>query len=87
LDTGKVYRKQLGPDEYLGRIDLLSRKVYRQVPRAADEYLGRVNENGRMYLHNSLSSDDYIGKLLEPTSNAHTGAAFLLLVFPNIEVD
>jgi len=87
LDSGKIYHRRLGPDEYLGRVDLRSGKVYRHVSMGPDEYLGRVNEAGRMYKHDPLSPDDYIGRISNPVSHAHAGVAFLLLVWPEIEVE
>jgi len=85
LDTGKVYSRKFGPDKYIGRVELHSGKVYRHVLMGADEYLGWVDENGRMFLHDPLSPDDYIGNVHEPLSYAHAGAAFLLLVYPKTE--
>ena len=86
LETGKIYASKLGPDQYLGRVDLENGKVYRHVALASDEYLGRVAENGRMYRHVAAAADDYIGSLPESPTFAASGAAFLLLVLPYLEM-
>lgn len=54
---GKVYREKFGPDEYVGRVDYESGKVYaHRVGR--DDYLGSVNEEGKIYGH-KFGPDNY----------------------------
>ena len=85
LDTGKIYEARLGPDKYIGQVMLDSGKVYRHKPMAADEYLGSVDGDGKMFRHKPMAPDEYVGKIVEMTSYAHGGAAFLLLVWPMVE--
>ncbi len=84
-DTGKIFEALLGPDRYMGHVDLGSGKVYLHKPLALDTYLGRVDDDGKFFKHKPLAKDDYIGRLTEMASYAHGGAAFLLLVWPEIE--
>jgi hypothetical protein len=85
IDTGKIYVAIPGPDKYLGRVDLGSGKVFLHKVLALDTYLGRVDDDGRFLRHKVLARDDYIGRMTEMASYAHGGAAFLLLVWPEIE--
>ena len=54
---GKVYREKFGPDEYVGRVDYETGKVYAH-RTGFDDYLGSVNEEGRIYGH-QFGPDDY----------------------------
>ncbi len=47
---GKVYREKFGPDEYVGRVDYESGKVYAH-RTGLDDYLGSVNDEGKIYGH------------------------------------
>ena len=85
LDTGKIYEARLGPDKYVGQVMLDSGKVYRHKPMAADEYLGSVDGDGKFFRHRPLAADEYLGQVVEMTSYAHGGAAFLLLIWPMVE--
>ena len=85
LDTGKIYEARFGPDKYIGQVMLDSGKVYRHKPMAADEYLGMVDGEGRLFRHKPMAADEYLGKVVEMTSYAHAGAAFLLLLWPMVE--
>lgn len=82
LESGKVYAQRLGNDEYIGRVDMDSGKVWRDVAAGPDEYLGRVHGDGRMDYHVAGRTDEYIGRIAGDASLAHAGAAFLLLVWP-----
>ena len=85
LDTGKIYESRFGPDRYIGQVQLDSGKVYRHKPMAADEYLGSVDGDGKFFRHRPLAADEYLGQVVEMTSYAHGGAAFLLLIWPMVE--
>lgn len=85
LDTGRIFEARLGPDRYVGRVDLKDGKVYRHVPGGPDEYLGRVDQNGNFFDHRPLAPDPYVGNLTPMPGLAHAGAAFLLLLIPNLE--
>ena len=82
MDNGKIYQSQPGLDQYIGRIDLDDGKVYRHVAAGPDDYLGHVEQDGKMYRHDFLAPDDYMGKIVEFSSIAQAGAAFMLLVMP-----
>jgi len=84
LETGKIYESRLGPDRYIGRVDANSGKVYLS-QLGPDEYLGRVHRDGKLTLHIPLGADEYLGKVVDMTSLAHGGAAFLLLVQPVLD--
>ena len=60
---GKVYRhKPSAPDEYLGRVEPESGKVYRH-RLGPDEYLGQVHlDDGEVYSHR-LGPDQYVAKV------------------------
>lgn len=85
-ESGKIFAAQLGPDDYIGRVDLENGKVYRAV-FGPDEYLGRVEDDGRMYYHLSMARDAYVGILKGMSDIAHGGAAYLLLVLPEVEAE
>jgi hypothetical protein len=61
--VGKVYRHRAGaPDEYLGRIEPDSGKVYHH-RHGPDEYLGRVElDTGKVYRHR-VGPDEYLGRV------------------------
>ena len=82
LTTGKIFISVTEPGTYAGKVKLDSAKVFRHVPNAMDEYLGEVKKDGKMYRHVAAFPDKYIGNVSEYISNAHSGAAFLLLVYP-----
>jgi hypothetical protein len=81
IDTGKIYEARHGPDKQIGRVALDSGKVFLS-RLGPDEYFGKVNGDGKIYLHNRMATDDYLGKVVDMTSFAHGGGAFLLLVQP-----
>lgn len=82
LDSGKIYGP--GINNYLGQVMLDDGKVYRQKPFALDEHLGHVDGNGKFY-RQRFGPDEYIGQIEGATSYALSGAAFLLLVWPEVE--
>jgi hypothetical protein len=82
VESGRVHAQRLGIDEYVGRVDLDDGRVWLHVTAGADEYLGRVHENGRMDRHLPGQLDEYVGRIASEASLAHAGAAFLLLVRP-----
>ena len=82
--NGKIYAAQIGPDDYLGRVDLDDGKVYRAL-LGPDEYLGRVEQDGSMHYHQPMARDLYVGKMEDIIEIAFGGAAFLLLVLPEVE--
>lgn len=85
LDTGRIFEARLGPDHYVGRVDLKEGKIYRHVPGGPDEYLGHVDANGNFFDHRPLAPDPYVGNLTPMPGFAHAGAAFLLLLIPQLE--
>ena len=85
LEDGKVFFHRAGPDELLGKIALDTGKIYRYRFLDFDEYLGRVDKEGRLFAHVALAPDDQIGKMVGMMSFAHAGGAFLLLVWPHWE--
>lgn len=82
LGNGKVFLTVTKPETYAGRVQLDTGKVFHHRPNAADEYLGEVHENGKMFRHVPHWPDKYVGHVADFISNAHSGAAFLLLVLP-----
>jgi hypothetical protein len=84
LDDGKVYRRRVGPDQYLGRVTLDNGKIYTHRV-GPDQYVGRVKPDGRLYRHRSVAPDDYLGRVEGMCSLGEGGAAFLLLVLPIVE--
>ena len=60
---GKIYRHKPGaPDEYLGRVEPDSGKVYRH-RHGPDEYVGRVElDSGKVYRHRH-GHDEYLGQV------------------------
>jgi hypothetical protein len=84
LVKGDVYRRRVGPDEKVGHVDVKSGKVY-TTRLGPDEYAGEVNPDGAMRRHAAMAADQYIGKVEQFTSYAHSGAAMLLLVLPEVE--
>ena len=85
LDTGKIYEARLGPDKFVGQIMLDSGQVFKHKPLAIDERLGQVDSDGKMFRHKPLAADELIGNIVEMTSYAHAGAAFLLIIWPMVE--
>ena len=79
-----MYNARQLPEEYIGRVDLSTSKVYIS-HLGPDEYLGQVEENGKLYYHAPLARDPYLGRVDEMTSIAHGGAAYLLLIVPLLE--
>ena len=84
LDSGKVYRRRVGPDEYLGHVHLDDGKAY-SARIGLDPYVGRIRSNGRIYRHESFAPDDYLGKVEGMHSLAEGGGAFFLLLLPAVE--
>lgn len=82
LDSGKIYGP--GINNYLGQVMLDNGKVYRHKPMAIDEHLGHVDGNGKFY-RQRFGPDEYIGQIEGATSYALSGAAFMLLVWPEVE--
>jgi len=61
-NTGKVYRRRVGPDQRAGRVELSNGKIYRNRV-GPDEYVGRVNlDNGKIYRHR-VGPDEYVGRV------------------------
>jgi len=82
LDSGKIYGP--GLNNYLGTVALDSGKIYRHKPLAPDEHLGHVDGDGKFY-RQRFGPDEYIGQIEGATNYALSGAAFMLLVWPEIE--
>jgi hypothetical protein len=81
-----VYRRRVGPDDYVGKVGLDSGRIYSE-RFGPDRYVARVKSNGRIYLHQALSLDDYVGRVRGMHSLAEGGAAFFLLLLPAVEGD
>ncbi|MEE8390613.1 MAG: hypothetical protein V3S14_07435, partial [Anaerolineae bacterium] len=50
-----------------------------------DRYVAEIKSNGRVYLHEPLAPDDYVGKVKNMHSLGEGGAAFFLLLLPAVE--
>jgi hypothetical protein len=84
LATGNVYEQRFGPDKKVGHGDLSSGKVY--VTRfGPDEHVGEVKADGTMRHHAALAADDYVARVDQFLSYAHSTGAMLLLVLPELE--
>jgi hypothetical protein len=60
---GKVYETRLGPDKYIGRVDVDSGKIYEALV-GPDHYLGRVDlGSGKVFLHKPMALDEYVGRV------------------------
>jgi hypothetical protein len=86
LQTGKVYSAETGPETLAGSVELDSGKVYLTRLNQTD-YIGHLNDKGRMYHHKRMAFDQYLGKIKDMMSYAYGGAAFLLLVMPVFEAE
>lgn len=87
LANGRIYEARFGPDQYLGRVNLDNGKVFRHRPGAPDEYLGDIDINGNLFIHRPLAPDKYVGNITPMPGYAQAGAAFLLLLWPELEED
>jgi hypothetical protein len=86
LQTGKVYSAESGPEVLVGHVELDNGKVFLTRLNQTD-YIGRVNEKGRIYHHKRMAFDQYLGKIKDMMSYAYGGAAFLMLVLPVFETE
>ena len=84
LRNGHIFEKRLGPDKKVGHVDLGDGKVYLS-RLGPDQYIGQVMSDGHMYRHIPMGRDDYVGQVESFVSYAHSGGAFLLLVYPELE--
>ncbi len=84
ISNGKIYASRPGPDKHIGDVELETGRVF-TVRFGPDDYVGRVQADGDLYLHKPVAPDQYIGRVAEMPSHAHGGAAFLLLVLPEIQ--
>ena len=57
---GNVYREKFGPDEYIGRVDYESGKVYVH-RKGIDDYLGSVTDDGKVKEHTAVAVVTYSG--------------------------
>ena len=61
-EDGKIYRRQVGLDDRVGRVDLSSGKVYSD-RFGPDKKIGHVDlENGKVYT-SRLGPDEYVGQV------------------------
>jgi hypothetical protein len=59
---GRVYESRLGPDKYVGRVDVDNGKVY-EARLGPDKYVGRVElDSGKVY-HHRPGPDEYLGRV------------------------
>lgn len=59
---GKVYESRLGPDRYIGRVDLNTGQIY-EARVGPDKKIGRVElDSGKVYL-SRLGPDEYLGEV------------------------
>lgn len=84
LSTGKVFETRLGPDHYIGRVDLSNGNIFRHLAGAPDEYIADVDHDGNIFIHKSLAPDPYVGNITPMPGYAQAGAAFLLLLEPEL---
>jgi hypothetical protein len=63
-ENGKVYRGRIGPDEYLGSVDLATGKVYSS-RFGPDKEIGRVDQQSGKVYTSRLGPDDYVGTVDE----------------------
>ncbi len=84
ISNGKIYVSRPGPDKHLGQVELETGKVF-TARFGPDDYIGRAQADGELYLHKPIAPDQYVGRVAEMPSYAHGGAAFLLLVLPEIQ--
>ena len=62
---GRVHRSYLGPDDYIGHVNLEEGKVYAQ-RLGPDEYIGRVDlDSGKVHRHVAAGPDEYLGRVHE----------------------
>ncbi len=62
---GKVYETRLGPDKYIGRVDIDTGKIY-EARVGPDQYLGRVDlGSGKVFVHKPMALDQYLGRVDE----------------------
>jgi len=84
LGTGHVYEQHFGPDKKVGHGDLSSGKVY-LTRLGPDEHVGQVKADGTMRHHAARAVDDYVARVDQFLSYAHSAGAMLLLVLPALE--
>jgi hypothetical protein len=61
---GKVFETRLGPDQYVGRVDLEKGEIFLSRP-GPDKQIGRVDkDSGKVYL-TRLGPDEYLGRVQE----------------------
>jgi len=77
----------LGNDPSVLTPGVLIYVVNRLTRLGPDTHVGQVHEDGRMRLHQALAVDDYVGRVEEYRSRAHSAGALLLLVLPALEQD
>ena len=84
ISNGKIYASRPGPDRHIGEVELETGNVF-TVRFGPDQYEGQVQADGQLYLHKPIAPDQYIGRVVDMPSYAHGGAAFLLLVLPEVQ--
>ena len=61
-EDGRVYESRLGPDKYIGRVDLENGKIY-EARLGPDKHIGRVEvDSGKVYLA-KFGPDEYLGRV------------------------
>lgn len=60
-EKGKVYESQPGLDEYVGRVDLETGKIY-ETRLGPDKLVGRIEEDGKVY-EVRAGRDKYLGRV------------------------
>ena len=84
ISNGRIYLSRPGPNKHLGEVELETGRVF-TARFGPDDYVGRVQADGELYLHKPIAPDQYVGRVVDMPSYAHGGAAFLLLVLPEIQ--
>lgn len=63
-EDGRVYDSRVGPDRYIGRVELENGKIY-ESRLGPDQLIGRVEaKSGKVYLE-KLGPDEYLGRVIE----------------------
>lgn len=72
---GKVYESRLGPDKYVGWVELDSGRIY-EARLGPDKHIGQVElSSGKVYRHKPLAADEYLGRV-DADGNYFTHRAF-----------
>ena len=72
---GKIYESRLGPDKYIGRVEVDTGKIY-EARLGPDKHVGQVElSSGKVYRHKPLAADEYLGQV-DSNGNFYQQKAF-----------